>query len=81
MATKKKPSKKATNNSGMRSFKLSPPDRPFLTFKATNQTFYWILICLFVLALGMWVTFLSVRVQDIYDRIDLIQQESHLYKS
>lgn len=65
----------------MRSFKLSPPDKPFLTFKATHQTFYWVIICLFVLALGVWVTFLSVRVQDIYDRIDLIQHEPRLYKS
>lgn len=54
----------------MRSFKVSPLSRPFMTFQITNQTFYWVAISLFVLALGIWVTFLSVRVQDIYNQVD-----------
>lgn len=65
---KKSSSKKV--NSSMRSFRVSRPDKPFVTFKITHQTVYWIAICLFVLALGVWVTFLNVRVQGIYDKID-----------
>jgi hypothetical protein len=81
MATKTQ-SKKANSNRGeMRSFRVSPPDKPFFTFKITHQTFYWVAISLLVLALGVWVTFLSVRVQDIYDRIDhIVKQDPSPYK-
>ena len=78
MVEKKRTSKTNRKQPAMRSFRLSPPSRPFVSFKLTQQTFYWVIICLFVLALGIWVTILSVKVQDIYDRIDkfIIMQES-----
>lgn len=80
MVEKKKSPKTNRKQAAMRSFQLSPPTQPFITFKLTQQTFYWIIICLFVLALGVWVTILSVKVQGVYDRIDkfILLQESNL---
>lgn len=74
----KKKSPRSKHKQAVRSFRLSPSTRPFISFKLTQQTFYWVLICLFVLALGVWVTILSVKVQGIYDRIDkfIIQESS-----
>ena len=54
----------------MRSFAPAPASEPFMTFRLTNQTLYWAILAAFVLALGIWVTVISVRVQHIYDTID-----------
>lgn len=79
MATvKKKPATKKTTKSrkvasepALRSFQRARPTTPFLTFKVTNQTVYWLVLSLLVLGLGVWVTYLNVKVQHIYDQIDL----------
>lgn len=65
--TSKSASTKATT---MRSFMPSRPTEPFLTFRITHQTLYWLILAVFVLALGIWVTAISIRVQHIYDSID-----------
>src|SRR5688572_3977656 len=79
MATAKKPStvKKPTRKSNakrgqapMRSFVLTKDTPPFFSFRITHQTFYWILLCGIVLALGIWVVVLNTRVQTLYDQID-----------
>lgn len=43
----------------------------FFTFKFTYQTVYWLILCTLVLALGVWVIDLNVKVQKIYDQIDM----------
>lgn len=43
----------------------------FFTFKFTYQTVYWLILCALVLALGIWVIDLNVKVQKIYDQIDM----------
>lgn len=79
MATKKTTSKKApakkrssaTKTSKVRSFHVAPPDRPFLTFVFTTQSFYWVLIGASVLAVGIYVATLQIRVNSLYDQLDI----------
>ena len=53
-----------------RTFKRSPNPSPFLTLKFTHQSIYWLILCGLVLALGIAVLNLSIKVQNIYNRID-----------
>ena len=80
-APKKAPSKPITKTSVRRvrptkarvqSFKRADESEPFLTFRITNQTLYWLILSLFVLALGMWVVNINDKVQKIYDEIDRV---------
>jgi|APMI01.1.fsa_nt_gi hypothetical protein len=79
--TKKAPAKAAARTSvkrvtkrpfapAMRSFAPARPSEPFFTFRITHQTLYWLVLAIVVLALGVWVTDISVKVQRIYDQID-----------
>lgn len=52
------------------SFRLSQESEPFFTFRITNQTIYWLVLCGLVLALGAWVMTINNKVQQIYDQID-----------
>jgi hypothetical protein len=72
---KKKPAKKVAKKAvaPQRSFVRSKETMPFMTFKATHQTAYWLIICLLVLAIGVWVISLTVHVQSLYDNM---QQQS-----
>ena len=78
MATAKKPTvpKKKTRISStkhsqpMRSFVLAKDTPPFFIFRITHQTFYWLLLCGIILALGIWVIALNVKVQMLYDSVD-----------
>lgn len=54
----------------MKSFHASRRVEPFMTFRISNQTAYWLVLAVLVVALGVWVTVISIRVQDIYDHID-----------
>lgn len=65
--TLKKPIKKHT----AQSFKHSSEAMPFMTFRPTQQTAYWLILSVLVLALGAWVMYLNVKVQEIYDQIDM----------
>lgn len=85
MATKKAVSKKApvakkSNNKSkkvkkteMQSFKLAQPDGPFFTFSITRQTFYWVIITLLVLVVGLWAIERQVAMNSIYDAIEANQ--------
>lgn len=67
--TKKRSNSKAKPHR-MRTLRLSPEESPFMTYKLTHQTVYWLALCLLILALGIWVITLSVKVQSLYDRVD-----------
>lgn len=80
-ATKKAPAKSAARTTikrstkrpvapVMRSFAPARTTEPFFTFRITHQTLYWLVLAMIVLALGVWVTVISVKVQQIYDQID-----------
>lgn len=72
MAVARKNTKKATKTaSDMRSFKVYPGE-PFFKPRISHQTFYWLVIAMLVLALGVWIIYLTMKVQAIYDRVDMI---------
>ena len=76
-ATKKKqPTKK--KQSEMRSFVRSPGPKPFVTFKFTQQTVYWLIIGGLVLGFGIWVMYLTVRVHSLYDDIQGQGIDTHM---
>ena len=83
MATaKKKPAAKkslkptkAVSTEGMRSFRRYPATKPFFVFKITQQPVYWVIICVLVLALAIWVMVLTMKVQDLYNRADAASSE------
>jgi len=67
----KKTTRKTTKKPvGFKSFKQSSEQTPFMTFSFTNQTLYWMILSVLVVALGAWVLYLNAKVQNIYDQID-----------
>ncbi|MEO5950153.1 MAG: hypothetical protein ABIQ04_01760 [Candidatus Saccharimonadales bacterium] len=70
VAAKKTVSKPKVVKTSVHSPQKTPATVPFLTFQATHQTFYWLILSGLVIALAAWVMQLSMKVQDIYDQID-----------
>lgn len=91
MATKKTTSKKApikksapkkrssvTKASKVRSFHVAQSDRPFWSFIFTTQSFYWVLIGASVIAVGIYVATLQIRVNSLYDQLDVNSAQSEM---
>lgn len=74
MAVTKK--KDSTKKSHMRSLRRSDNEGPFFTLRITQQSAYWLILCLLILALGVWVITLSVKVHTIYDQVEHENQAS-----
>jgi hypothetical protein len=49
---------------------LKAETAPFMTFKPTSQTLYWIVLGLVVIAFTMWLMNLQDSVQSLYDEVD-----------
>lgn len=64
---------KKTTSSEYQTLRLSKADRPFLSTTLTNQTFYWLIIAVIVLALGGWIVHLQIKINEVYDAIDANQ--------
>lgn len=62
--SKKKPTQ-------MKSFRIAKPEEPFFTFRITRQTVYWLVLSFAILIIGIWVAAINLRVQSIYDQIDM----------
>ena len=80
MATTKKPVKKAVKRSAskrvskpkvvkLESFKAQKETRPFMTFKVTEQTVYWLIVVLMVFLLGIWVLNIQMDLTELLDNI------------
>lgn len=82
MPTAKKPSKRSSKQTSasddMRSFRAYPGEKPFFNVRINQQTFYWLVICLLILALGMWTLFLTMKIQHIYDKVDMMTTAANL---
>lgn len=76
-AKKKQPSKKKPSE--MRSFVRSPGPKPFVTFKFTQQTVYWLIIGGLILGFGIWVMYLTVRVHTLYDDIQTKDADTRMH--
>lgn len=55
------------------SFKISQEQAPFLTFRFTEQTFYWIILLSMILALALWVYNIQLKTTDILNSISTIR--------
>lgn len=65
--------KKSSSKDRYQTLRLSKADRPFLSTALTNQTFYWLIIAVIVLALGAWIVHLQIKINEVYDTIDANQ--------
>lgn len=72
--------KKTTKPAAPRSLRRSTDNTPFFTFRITQQTIYWLILSILVLALGIWITYLNIKVQTIYDHIETINSASTIVK-
>ena len=83
MPTKKKVTKKVTSRKSaarkaspkrvkkaqFKSFKISPETFPFITFKITEQTFYWSILLMWILALALWSLSIQINISNILNSI------------
>jgi hypothetical protein len=78
VTTKKSPAKKQQAvAAGF--FRPTKEEAPFLSFTFTTQSLYWLILSALVLALGAWVMYLNVKIQDIYDQVEINTQLSESY--
>jgi hypothetical protein len=76
MATKKtttkrkSPAKRSRKSAEMKSFRIAKEETPFLTFKLTKQTLYWLVLAVVVIGFTLWILKLQSDIQDIYNSID-----------
>lgn len=74
VTTRKKPAsttkKTATARKPAQHVTKPAPKSAFMTMKPTIETAYWALFAVAILALGIWVLTLTMRVNAIYDQID-----------
>jgi len=91
MATKKPAAKKKTTAKSVKTsaskkhstakipkyetLKLTKKDTPFFTTRLTSQTFYWTLISILVLILGLWIINLQYDVYNLYERLNTQQAQ------
>ena len=80
MATSKKAPKKSKSKVTAKrkaikhqSFKVSQEQVPFLTFRFTEQTFYWIILLSMILALALWVYNIQLKTTDILNSISVVR--------
>lgn len=76
--TKKSPAKKQQATSASL-FRPTKEQTPFLSFAFTTQSLYWLILSVLVLGLGAWVMYLNVKIQDIYDQVEINTQLSESY--
>jgi uncharacterized protein HemX len=77
--TARKSTAKKQKAVAVQSFRPSYESTPFMTFKFTTQSIYWLILSGLVLALGGWVMYLNVQIQEIYDQVELNTQLNENY--
>ena len=81
MATAKKPVKKAGKKTPVKrvykpkkvqleSFKIQKESKPFMSFKVTEQTVYWLVVVLLIFLLGIWVLNIQMDLSKLLDQIE-----------
>jgi type VI protein secretion system component VasF len=69
MATAKKSSRKSKKAIKLESFKVSKEPTPFMSFKITRQTIYWLILLVLIVALSLWVLSIQINTSNILDSI------------
>jgi len=44
---------------------------PFMSFKITEQTVYWLVVVLLIFLLGIWVLRIQLDLSELLDQIDI----------
>ena len=57
-------SKVAAKPAKMRSFRLSPNEPSFKTFKITRQTLYWIILVAYIVFMQLWILSLQIQTSN-----------------
>ena len=53
-----------------KSFEIAESPRPFMTFRITRQTVYWIILLAFISALTLWILKLQLDVLSILNSLN-----------
>jgi len=61
--------KKARKTAKIVSFKVSKEKAPFMTFKFTEQTFYWFVMLSLIFCLSLWVLNIQLQTTEILQSI------------
>lgn len=72
-AARKTPAKKVAHSKRqpkVQSFRASQESEPFMTFRITRQSLYWLIFTVVIFFLGAWIFRLEIEIQGIYDSID-----------
>ena len=67
---KKSVATKVAKKASVQSFRKCPETQPFMSFKITQQTVYWLIICVLVFALGSWILKVQHDVMSLYDQVE-----------
>ena len=59
----------------MQSFRLSRECEPFMRFRITDQTIYWLIIAAISIAFVSWIFKVQNDIDELYLQIDRIQQQ------
>jgi hypothetical protein len=75
MATKKKATtarKKSTTRHSTRRplIQMQRDDAKFMSICMTRQTLYWAIFSIAILALGIWLVVLNLRIHELYAQVD-----------
>ncbi|MGB4420420.1 MAG: hypothetical protein WBI29_01305 [Candidatus Saccharimonadales bacterium] len=77
MATAKKAGKKTSvkrvykpKKAKPASFKIQKETVPFMSFKITEQTVYWLVVVLLIFLLGIWVLRIQLDLSELLDQIE-----------
>lgn len=74
-STAKKPAVKRTvvrsrRKATPKSFGVAPNDKPFMSFRVTQQTFYWTVLLIFVLIVQVWVLNMQIDVTNLLNEVE-----------
>jgi len=53
-----------------KSFQVSRERSPFVTFRITSQTLYWLALALYIFILSIWVLNIQIDTLEIINKID-----------
>ena len=76
VSTKTSAKRAKASEQALRSFRRSPSAEPFFTIRINHQTLYWLILAAVVIGLAIWVLSISMKVQSIYDQIDVQERET-----
>lgn len=72
MATKKKKTSKVKRTEFKpKSFQIAANPKPFVTFKITQQTIYWLILLAFITFFTLWILKLQIDVTNILNSLEL----------